>query len=147
MEGVSASLYKGFRGYWKRRKYERLDGAGPRRKTRVELAGAGSNRRRRFWRIRVTPKLRFFHHLSPKKLLIRLRDAYVKMMLGFANSRVFSAGFGGGGAVGAGFGFGRPSLKEYDEKVLIEIYKSLMAQRQLVPQDAGRLAAQISCRR
>nr|DAD18057.1 TPA_asm: hypothetical protein HUJ06_019519 [Nelumbo nucifera] len=49
------------------------------------------------------------------------------MMLGFTNSRVFNAGFSGGGAFGAGFGFRRRPLKEYDEKVLIEIYKSLMA--------------------
>ncbi|XP_010268077.1 PREDICTED: uncharacterized protein LOC104605142 [Nelumbo nucifera] len=145
MEGVSVNLLKGWKGYWKRREYERLDGSGRRRKARVELTTVRLNRRKRFWRIRITPKLRLIRIPSPKKLLIRLRDAYVRMMLGFANTGVFSNGFGGGGAVGAGFA--RPPLKEYDEAVLVQIYKSLMAQGQLLPRDAGRLAAEISCRR
>ncbi|XP_043710617.1 uncharacterized protein LOC122659581 [Telopea speciosissima] len=151
MEGISAGLYKGLRDSWRRRDYQRLDGSTRfrRRKNRVELSSSSEDatgpdnqrRRRRFWRIKVTPKLRFFTGMSsPKKFFRRLRDAYVKMMLGFANSRIFISGYGGGGG-GGSFGMGKPTLKEYDQKVIIEIYKSLMAQGQLLPRDAARLAA------
>lgn len=76
-----------------------------------------------------------FRLSSPKKFFIKLRDAYVRMMLSFANAGAFSGAGGGltygvgGGAFG---GFGKPALKEYDEKVLVEIYKSLMVQQQLM---------------
>ncbi|XP_059659595.1 uncharacterized protein LOC132306278 [Cornus florida] len=135
MEGL-----RGLRGYWRRRGYERLTGTGRRRKNRVELAAGGSNRRRRrFWRIKITPKLRF----SPKKFLIGLRDAYVNMMLRLASSRAINGG-GMGGALGDGIGgFGKGPLKEYDERMIVEIYKSLMvAQGQLVPRDAARIGPQ-----
>lgn len=121
MEGVSASMYKGLRGYWTRRRYERLNGMGRRRRSRVEL-GSTTTRRRRVWRIKISPKLVLFRRVpSPKKLLIRLRDAYVKMMLGFANSRVFSPVISTSGTAT----FGKRPLKEYDERMIIEIYKSM----------------------
>ncbi|KAL7226895.1 hypothetical protein ACSBR1_021879 [Camellia fascicularis] len=141
MEGVSATMYKGLRGYWKRKNYERLSKSGRRRKNnnQVELGRSG-RRRRRFWRIKISPKLRFF---SPKKFLIGLRDAYVNFMIRIANKGVMSSGFGG--VVDNSIaGFGRGPVKEYDEKMIIEIYKSLvMAQAQFVPRDAGRLGSQI----
>ncbi|OVA16845.1 hypothetical protein BVC80_1543g312 [Macleaya cordata] len=155
-------MCKGLRRYyWSRKQgYERLDGSGFRRKNgRVELAKFGSsssssdrqNNKKRCWRIKITPKLKlFFKRNTPKKILTRLRDAYVNMMLGFANSSVFNSGFGGaiggggggGGfaaSVGGGYSFGKPVLKEYDEKVIVEFYKSLMAQGRLLPRDAARI--------
>ncbi|XP_059438837.1 uncharacterized protein LOC132171520 [Corylus avellana] len=126
MEGVSASMYKGLRGYWRRRDYEKLNGSGRRRRARVEL---GSTRRRRFWRIKTAPKLRRLRASSPKKLLRWLRDWYVNMMLRLANSRAFTAGVAGGyggatcDAIG---GFARAPSKEYDEKVIVQIYKSVV---------------------
>ncbi|XP_049410892.1 uncharacterized protein LOC125874113 [Solanum stenotomum] len=120
------SLYSGLKCYWKRRRrggYERLNGSGCRRKNRVGLG------RGRFWKINLKPrpnlKLRRF---SPKKLLLNMRDAYVNMMMKIANSRCMSSGIGGG--------FGTRQLKEYDEKMLVEIYKSMIiAQGQLVARD------------
>ena len=145
MEGVSATMYKGLRGYWKRRGYEKLNRSDNRRRRKREELG--STRKKRVWRIRITPKLGFLKRLrvpSPKKLLVWLRDAYVKLMLGFANTRVCSTGYGGtlcGDRIGS---FGRGPLKEYDEKMLIEIYKSLvLAQGQLVPRDAAKLGSEI----
>ncbi|VVB06643.1 unnamed protein product [Arabis nemorensis] len=97
-------------------------------------------RKKRFWRIKIVPKLRILKTASPKKLLVWIRDAYVKMMMRLANSRVIgSSGYGGSG-------FGSGQMKEYDEKMLVEIYKSiLMAQAQgnLVHRDApnNKLAA------
>ncbi|PSR94730.1 Histone acetyltransferase [Actinidia chinensis var. chinensis] len=134
-------MYGGLKRYWKRKGYERLNGSGSRRKTRVELGrtGSGSHRRRRFWRIKITPRLRF----NPRKFLMGLRDAYVNFMLRIANTRVMSGGYGG--AVDPSFGgFGRVPLKEYDEKMIVQIYSSLlMAQAQRVPCDAAKLATQI----
>ncbi|EHA8590334.1 hypothetical protein COCNU_scaffold017193G000010 [Cocos nucifera] len=136
---------RGLKGYWKRRAYQRLDGGGGRRRrSRAELSGG---RRRRFWRIRVVPRLRFLARMaSPKRFLARVRDAYVRMMLSFASSGAIDAGYAGyGGAAVAGFG--RPQLKEYDEKMIVEIYKSLVAQGPLMAAavagggggDAGRI--------
>ncbi|OMO63922.1 hypothetical protein CCACVL1_22176 [Corchorus capsularis] len=142
MEGLSATMYKGLKGYMNRRGYVKLNGSGRRtRRSRVEL---GSTRRRRFWKIRVKAKLRL---PSPKKFFVWLRDAYVKMMLNLAGSRVINTGYGG--ALGDGLGgFGKRPMKEYDEKMIVEIYKSLvMAQGQLVPREAGKLNSAIICQR
>ncbi|XP_057473830.1 uncharacterized protein LOC130762188 [Actinidia eriantha] len=130
-------MYGGLKRYWKRKGYERLNGSGCRRKTRVELGrrtGSGSHRRRRFWRIKITPRLRF----NPRKFLMGLRDAYVNFMLRIANTRVMSGGYGGAVDPSSG-GFGRVPLKEYDEKMIVQIYNSLlMAQAQRVPYDVVR---------
>ncbi|XP_057964312.1 uncharacterized protein LOC131155294 [Malania oleifera] len=134
MEGASATVLRRLRGYWRRKGYERLDGSGRRgqKGRRMDLARLGAPRpRRRSWRIRVVPKLRFLRRCSPGKFLRRLRDAYVKMMLSFANSRIL-AGTGYGGAVGYGgaYGFGSAPRKEYDDKMIVEIYKVMLAQTQ-----------------
>ncbi|XP_061988079.1 uncharacterized protein LOC133706556 [Rosa rugosa] len=144
MEGVSTSMYKGLRGYWRRRGYKKLSGSGRRHKNRMELR---SPRKRRVWRIKMAPKLKLnsLRRIpSPKKFLVWLRDAYVKLMLRFANSRVFTTAYGGSVCHGATGSFGKGPLKEYDEKMIIEIYKSLMlAQGQLVPRDAPKLGSEI----
>ncbi|XVF32845.1 hypothetical protein REPUB_Repub17cG0117600 [Reevesia pubescens] len=144
MEGISATMYKGLRGYWNRRGYVKLNGSRRAQRSRVEL---GSTRRKRFWRIRVKAKLKI---PSTKKFFVWLRDAYVKMMLGFANSRMVGTYGYGGGAIGDHgiAAFGKHPIKEYDEKMIIEIYKSLvMAQGQLVPREAGKLSSAIICER
>ncbi|ERN16826.1 hypothetical protein AMTRI_Chr02g221570 [Amborella trichopoda] len=129
------------RSYWGRKSYQRLNRSGSRR-SRVEVARLGS-KRRRFWRIKITPKIKF-KIPNPKKLLIRLRDAYVKAMLSLANSRAFT---GGGNFSGMSYGqpFARPPVKEYDEKMLVEIYRSLMAQGQIVA--VGGVGNEINGRR
>lgn len=57
----------------------------------------------------------------------------MKMMMGLANSRVVTVGasagsFGGGACTAPGW-FARAPLKEYDEKVILQIYKSLLMAR------------------
>ncbi|XP_077217813.1 uncharacterized protein LOC143869575 [Tasmannia lanceolata] len=127
---------EGLRGYWKRKKYERLIRPGRPRRKRVELARMGGpNRSRRFWRIRVTPRLRYLRLGYAKKLFVRLRDAYVKMMLGFANS----TGFSYGSDFGRSIGYGNGSLKEYDEKMIVQIYKSLVAQGKLMGSEGVKI--------
>ncbi|CAI0419062.1 unnamed protein product [Linum tenue] len=119
MEGVSATVYTKMKRYWKRQGYHRIDGG----IRQVELGGGGRRRRRISWRVKIKPKLKFMDKLaSPKRFFIWLRDAYVRMMLGFANSA------GGAGMVGDGgvSSFGRKAVKEYDEKMILQIYKSLV---------------------
>ncbi|KAI4374352.1 hypothetical protein MLD38_012359 [Melastoma candidum] len=125
MEGGSVSAYKVIRSYWRSRGYEKL--ASP-----VHPRPA---RRRRLWRprVRMAPKVKILRLMasSPKKFLLWLRDAYVRMMLGLANSRMFTAGYYGGGAPSyfgqSGYAFGKAPLKEYDRKVIVEIYESVLA--------------------
>ncbi|VFQ79361.1 unnamed protein product [Cuscuta campestris] len=110
MEGGASAKVK--IGRWKKQRgYRRIN----------EVAGEARRSKRRFWRIPARFKLRLNLRFSPKKLLIRIRDAYVKMMLRIANSPGV-AGFAGGGAPG----FGARELREYDEKMLVQIYRSLL---------------------
>ncbi|KAE8692048.1 hypothetical protein F3Y22_tig00110863pilonHSYRG00103 [Hibiscus syriacus] len=142
MEGISATMYKGLKGYWKRRSYVKLNGSSGARRSRVEL---GTSRRKRFWRIKMKAKLRI---KSPKRLFVWLRDAYVKMMMGLANSRMVSRGCGGGVANQGIAALGKRPMKEYDEKMIVEIYKSLvMRQGQLVAREPGKLCSAILCQR
>ncbi|XP_034227229.1 uncharacterized protein LOC117636699 [Prunus dulcis] len=146
MEGVSTSMYKGLRGYWRRRGYEKLSGSGG----LTELRSGGKRRARR---IRIKIKmgrklklsfLRIRRMPSPKKLLVWLRDAYVKLMLGFANSGMFSTGYGGPMCDYGTGSFGKGPLKEYDEKMIVEIYKSLMLAQ---GRDAAKFGSEIVSRR
>lgn len=162
MEGASASLYRAMRGYWRKRGYERLAGPGSRGEGRADLdppaPRRGRLRGRRWrrlscWRVRLTPRVKLVRlAASPRRFFLWLRDAYVKMMLGFASSAALGGGFGYGhgcgGDAGAA-GFGRAPAKEYDRKMLVEIYKSvLVAQGQLAPpREAGRLGSEVARRR
>ncbi|XP_074588746.1 uncharacterized protein LOC141844599 [Curcuma longa] len=108
--------------YWKRRGYHRL--------------GREQNPRRgrRFWRIKIPSRLVFLRlrkAASPRRLLKRIRDGYVRFMLGLSDAVPVGIGYGFGGY---GFGgddhelsFAARKAKEYDEKALVEIYKSLVA--------------------
>ncbi|KAI4301463.1 hypothetical protein L6164_034741 [Bauhinia variegata] len=155
MEGISGSWSE----YWRKRGYRRLNGSGyeSRRKSSSVELGNVNTRRRRLWRIKIAPKIKTLRRASPKKMLLWLRDAYVRMMMGLANSRVVSisaaaaSGYGGalpGGDVTGGFAMGTGPPKEYDPKMILQIYRSLMmAQGQLVPRDAPRITSEILCRR
>ncbi|KAL2323681.1 hypothetical protein Fmac_028060 [Flemingia macrophylla] len=151
MEGISVTVCKGVKNYWRRRRrgYQRLNGSGRRRTKRVELGGG----KPRFWRwrIRVAPKIRIGKIPSPKKMLLWVRDAYVRMMVGLANSRVTTvapsaSAFGGGALSAPDTSFGRAPPKEYDHKMIIQIYNSLLMHHHgpLLPPDAS---SQVACPR
>lgn len=134
MEGISMGLKK----YWRRsiRGYQRLHVSDRRKKETVQLGGC---QRRWRWRIKMAPKMRIHKISSPKKLVLWVRDAYVRMMLGIANSMgAFAVGYGGDAASTAKGGFERaPPPKEYDQRMIMHMYKSLiMAQGQLLPRDS-----------
>ncbi|XP_074569238.1 uncharacterized protein LOC141825749 [Curcuma longa] len=125
--------YKGgLKGFWKRRGYHRSDGGvAPRRRRldTVELGGGGEriprrSRRARLLRIKIHPRIAFLRlrrAASPRRILSRIRDAYVRMMLGLSSA--IPRGISNDGE---GFGM-QPMVKERDEKVFVETYKALIA--------------------
>lgn len=143
MGAVSISIYKGLRAFWARRGYQRLGDGGRR-------VPADRRRRFRLRRFKVAPRVKLMNLIirSPKRFLIWLRDAYVKMMMGFATSRICTAGYGGSVADASISSFGKAPLKEYDKRMIVEIYKSLVvAQGQLVPREAVDLSSGLVVRR
>ncbi|KAK1356896.1 Glycosyl transferase family protein [Heracleum sosnowskyi] len=141
MEGVSTKVYKGVKGYWRRRGYQRISGSGRKRIIpAVCLGSGGSTRKTRFWNVKIHRKIKLkCLFASPKKFLVGIRDAYVRMMMRLASS-------GAVGVTGYGHGYGgeacfvtRP-VKEYDEKMVVELYnKILMGRNQLVHPDGSEM--------
>ncbi|KAI9080407.1 hypothetical protein K1719_037801 [Acacia pycnantha] len=112
MKGVSGSVVKVWRDYWSRRGYRRLN---ERRRQRWRM--------RMRMRMRVGPKIRIARIPGrAKKVVVWLRDAYMRMMMGLAVS-----GVRGMGGADAAVGFGNPSVKEYDRNMILHIYNSLLA--------------------
>lgn len=145
---MDGRTYKGgIKAYWKRRGYYRVDAAAAQRRPPLptaELGGRGDGvaghqpppprRLRRGWRVRRGGGQlgrRLLRALSPRRWLVRLRDAYVSAMLRLASSP--AVGYGAGAPYCAattnhgGVAFAPRQLKEYDEKVLVEIYRSILA--------------------
>ncbi|XP_074278983.1 uncharacterized protein LOC141603162 [Silene latifolia] len=139
MEGLSTHVYKGIKKYWNRRGYVRLSNNERKNRTRIKLGqeqpdpNKSQGKRKRFWRFKISPRVRIWARVgSPKKWLTRLRDAYVNMMLKISGSGFVSGASGFGGSIE--YGFSKGQVKEYDEKMIVEIYRSLViAQGQLVP--------------
>nr|XP_043611518.1 uncharacterized protein LOC122583154 [Erigeron canadensis] len=116
-------------GYWRRRGYRRL--------TTTTDEEVPSRRQKWSWKIRMPSKLKIKlrFKLSPKKLITSVHDAYVNMMMKIGNSRVIS-----GGAISGSDGrisqFEMKSVTKYDEKLIIQLYNSLvMRQAQLMALD------------
>ncbi|KAF8390086.1 hypothetical protein HHK36_024607 [Tetracentron sinense] len=127
MEILSSPFHGSLKRYWRRRRYQRLNGAIT-GKNSMKIARLGG-KSRRFWKIRAFPKLRL-KIVSPIKLLARLRDGYINMMLGLESN----VGYLNNASV---FGDRRipkarqvqmvSTSEEFDPRFLFEIYKSLMA--------------------
>ncbi|CAL4900229.1 unnamed protein product [Urochloa decumbens] len=148
---TGGAAYKGgIKAYWKRRGYDRLDAASAQRRPRLPTAelggGSGSEpqpeperrRRRRGWRVRRRAGAagrRLLRALSPRRLLARLRDAYVNAMLRLASSAAV-AGYGAAGpycTAADPFAHPRPLTRDYDEKALVEIYRAILARGEAAP--------------
>lgn len=133
---ANAKSFKGgLKGYWRKRgfTYSRLSHPKP---STVVLgsdtsATASTSRGKRFFRI--PRRIRFLKRIgSPKRWLAYLRDAYVRMMLRLASSASLGYGYSG-----ADVAFGPQKWKEYDEKMLVEIYKQVLSQGAIVPAETG----------
>ncbi|GKB51912.1 hypothetical protein Tco_0902665 [Tanacetum coccineum] len=136
MEGLSTKVYNGVKCYWKTRGYQRLGSSTnvPDRHGGEESGTRGTRRKRKFFRLRISPRLK----LKPKKWYTRARDAYVRIMMKLANTSVVRSrtmtGYNGDG-------FGRPSNKEYDNKIIYEIYKTLS----VAQHKQHRVPTQVAC--
>jgi hypothetical protein len=148
---MPGATYKGgLKAYWKRRGYDRIDAAGAQRRPRLPTAELGGGaeghdasvparqpRMRRGWRMRGRGLgRRVLRSLSPRRLLARLRDAYVNAMLRLASSAAPYC------TAEDPFTQPRPLVREYDEKALVEIYRSILARGEAAPVvSAARLPA------
>ncbi|PWA65948.1 hypothetical protein CTI12_AA243600 [Artemisia annua] len=136
MEGLSTKVYNGVKCYWKTRGYQRLGTSTsvPDRHGAEESGTRRRRRKRKLFRLRISRRLK----LNPRKWYIGARDAYVRIMMKLANTSVVRsrtmAGYNGDG-------FGRPSQKEYDEKMIYEIYKTLS----VAQHKQHRIPSQVAC--
>eukprot|EP01018_Ginkgo_biloba_P028186 Gb_36187 [translate_table: standard] len=108
------------------RGYERLHSRGGRR-LRVARFGGGN---RVVWRLKRLPKLRlksFLHASLARRFVMKLKEFYVKAMLSAAQHSRDAK---------------QKRIDMFNEKVIIEIYKSLGIQVQVLPSDpSDRLKA------
>lgn len=109
---VSATpSYGSVKRYWRRRQYERLSVSRP----HIQVIRLGG-KRKRSWNIKVIRRLRLrFKLASPIKLLAKLRDAYINMMLGLARAKDRKVS----------------KVEDIENKLILEICKSLKASREL----------------
>ncbi|KAL3568341.1 hypothetical protein D5086_030992 [Populus alba] len=85
MELAPRSFYGSWKRYRRRKRYQRFDGAITARKNIKVTRFGGSPRR--VWKIRAVPKLRILKSIaSPLKLMSKLKNAYINMMLGMAGN-------------------------------------------------------------
>ncbi|CAI9110636.1 OLC1v1010697C1 [Oldenlandia corymbosa var. corymbosa] len=127
-----------FQGSWKRqwrkRKYQRLS---PSRKTLQVVKLGGGKKEKRGWKIRSIPKLRF-KFLSPLKLWRKIKTGYMDMMLRLAGKTGALNGTGTSVYGGRRIPQARKvSLaykeQEFENRIVYEIYKSLVASMELNP--------------
>ncbi|KAL5060621.1 hypothetical protein RYX36_032225 [Vicia faba] len=133
MEGITGSMKRGFKKYWKRRKgYQRVTKSSRKRNT-VKLGGESTTGAKRKWSMKISPKIKIPTISPPKKWMAWMRDSYVRMMVALANSKVVKMGSFGDPTGG----FGRNQQpKEYDSKMIVHMYNSfVVAQGHLLPHD------------
>ncbi|KAG1368071.1 hypothetical protein COCNU_14G005390 [Cocos nucifera] len=129
-------FYRGIRLYWRRRKYQRVDGSGSGKKAvKVTRFGSGRGGNRRFWRVRPIFRIRI-KIPSPVRLLVRLRDMYVDAMLGMAGKGSALALPNGPEALwDKRIPKSRPVRLQagsyFEQRLILEIYKSLVASGEL----------------
>ncbi|KAD6120257.1 hypothetical protein R6Q59_026281 [Mikania micrantha] len=138
MEGLSAKVYNTVRCYWRTRHYHRLDSVATAHSAPDNHTSRQQQKRQgRTWRIRLNPRLKLKFPRSPRKVFIRLRDAYVRIMMKLANTSVVRGrtmtGYNGDG-------FGKTMVKEYEEKIIIEICKNLTIRQNHQHQISSRIA-------
>ncbi|KZV42242.1 hypothetical protein F511_13341 [Dorcoceras hygrometricum] len=111
----------------RRRGYNRLSPT----KRSVKIVRLGS---KRSWKIRIGPKLRLIRLVSPFKLWLRLKNAYMNMMLRFANSTNTSNSanvFGEKRIPGARKAPATYTNSEFENRLILEIYKSMVSSLEL----------------
>ncbi|CAA7397612.1 unnamed protein product [Spirodela intermedia] len=109
------------------RRVVKLGGGGGRNKKKLGNGGAAGGR----GGLRMRRILRF---CSPMRLLVRAKDSYISAMLAMAGKGGRMSGFAGSGALWSKrVPKGRPAAPppiDFDTRILIEVYKSLLAPRE-----------------
>ncbi|CAM8893242.1 hypothetical protein QQ045_026944 [Rhodiola kirilowii] len=131
MEGVAATAYASLKAYWCRKDYRRLTATKHIDDAATATLGSQQPSKARRFKIRrgrlKLGRFGFIRLCSVRKLFQRMRDAYMNLVLSAASKGIFSVGYGGSGRL----------RKEYDETMLVEIYKRIVLAQQ------GRLAQKI----
>lgn len=132
MELLSSNPLSGsLKGSRKRRGYNRYDGGAASSRKNMKIVRFGGIPDQRSWRIKVVPKLRLKSMaagLSPLKLWRKVKDGYVNMMLNLAGN---GTAFGGKRIPKARQLPASYAPTEFDNRLVLEIYKSLVASREL----------------
>ncbi|XP_043700151.1 uncharacterized protein LOC122650842 [Telopea speciosissima] len=140
MDMSSTPIYGSLKRYWRRRSYRRLDVK--KKNTKVLRLGgkSSSSSRRRSWRVSVLiPKLQLKIIKYPMKMWRKFKDGYINMMLGFADN--VGGGYSYNSTVFGGKRIPRSrpisqiskyDSNEFDKRMLLHIYNSLVASRELV---------------
>ncbi|XVE72132.1 hypothetical protein DITRI_Ditri11bG0014000 [Diplodiscus trichospermus] len=120
--------------YWRRRKYQRLNGEVTKSKKNIRITGVGGGSRR-FWRIKAIPKLRWkIIASSPIKLLTKLKISYMNMMINLAGTvgHLNTENIFGGKRIPTARKVSTGhSRNEFEERLVYEISKALIATREL----------------
>jgi len=164
-EAFPIRFTKGIRSYWRRRDYQPADGAGAasrgRRRRRLVRLGDGSGPRP--WAVRLGGMFRVKHRRgrapapapaapvakAPMRVLGRIRDAYVDVMLGAAKTQP-AAARAPPTAAGALWQKRVPTRRssskaqqkadELGQRLVMEMYKSVLASRNI----SGMLHASVA---
>ncbi|XVF20723.1 hypothetical protein REPUB_Repub12eG0027700 [Reevesia pubescens] len=132
MELLQKSFPTTLKRYWRRRQYQRINGEVIKHKKNIKIKRIGGGSRR-FWRIKAIPKLHW-KIVSPIKLLTKLKHAYMNMMIKLAGNVGYlntDNTFGGKRIPKARKGPMAYSSNEFQDRLVYEIYKSLIATREL----------------
>ncbi|KAL8248845.1 hypothetical protein R6Q59_005713 [Mikania micrantha] len=123
MDIVSNNFLNALNRSWRRRRYQRVT-VGHKKPSKTVSFGA---RNRRFWKIKAIPRLRL-KKASPMRLWIKLKNAYIDMMLRLAGTdNVFGSKRGPKMLLGSGC----YSMSEFQSRLIYEISKNLIASREL----------------
>ncbi|XVE78676.1 hypothetical protein DITRI_Ditri13aG0166100 [Diplodiscus trichospermus] len=134
MDLLQIPFHGSLKRYWRRRQYRRLNNElvmKKRKKLKVIRIPGGSPR---FWRIKSIPRLRWKIIASPIKLLTKLKNAYMKMMINLAGNVGYlntDNTFGGKRIPKARKVDTAYPRNEFEERLVYEIYKNLIASREL----------------
>jgi hypothetical protein len=150
VEAFPIGFTKGIRSHWRRRKYQRLEnGEGRSTRGNTQRLGGGVRRGSGGWRVRLRGllirRVRVVRAVValPGRLLCRMRDAYVGGMLTVARKAAVTAMPSDGmwtkrvprrkhqklllpGAAAA-----QQGASEFEKRLVMEIYKSIVASKEL----------------
>ncbi|RCV26407.1 hypothetical protein SEVIR_5G250600v4 [Setaria viridis] len=171
-EAFPIRFTKGIRSYWRRQDYQRVDGTGAasrgRRRHRLVRLGDGSGSGPRPWAVRIGGMFRVKRHRgraqapppapargaaavakAPMRVLGRIRDAYVDVMLGAAKTQPAAARAlptAAGALWQKRVPMRRSTSKaqqkadELGQRLVMEMYKSVLASRSV----SGMLRASVA---